>query len=237
LKSLRERLKATDDEAARIQTEVLKQAGWDRAKLASLGDLEERAKAVGAELKQFAEKELEPLPVFRQLVEQAAALTEASGKRFAERKADALDAAGQAYDEKVEQAADDRSRRPLRTALRRIDHVLNSLKDDPKDQKPTGENGGQGGAGDMPPGGGQGNPDEQNTGVPQLAQLKALRAIQAELNDRTREFAKAHPDTAKLSDADREELDELEQSQREVADLFEKIKPAFEKKAGGIPDL
>lgn len=237
LKSLRERVKAADDEAARIQAEVLKQAGWDRAKLASLGDLEERASTVAAELKQFADKEMEPLPVFRQLTEQAATLTEQAGKRFAERKADALDAAGQAFDEQVEKVADDRTRRPLRTALRRIDHVLNSLKDDPKQQGGNKENNGQGG-GDMPPGGegGGGQEQQQTGGVPQLAQLKALRAIQAELNDRTREFAKTHPDAAKLSDADREELDELEQSQREVADLFEKIKPALEKKTGEQPD-
>jgi hypothetical protein len=189
------------------------------------------------ELKQFSEKELEPLPVFRQLIEQAATLTDQAGKRFGERKADALDAVGQAFDEQVEQAGDDRSRRPLRTALRRIDHVLNSLKEDPKPMGGDPENKGAGG-GDMPPGGGDGEGQAgQQGGVPQLAQLKALRAIQAELNERTRDFAKQHADLSKLSDADREELNELEQSQREVADLFEKIKPAFEKNAGGLSDL
>jgi hypothetical protein len=237
LKGLRERLKATDDEAARIQADVLKQAGWDRAKCVSLGDLEDRAKAVADELRQFAEKELAELTVFKQLVDQAADLTATAGKRFGERKSDSLGLIGEALDEKAEAAADDRTRRPLRTALRRIDLLLNSLKDDPKDQKKDG--GGQGG-GDMPPGGGGegGMPPgggKQNGGVPPIAQLKALRALQADLNDRTREFDRVHPDRAKLTDDDREELDELEKAQREVADLFEKIKPAFEKMLqGGI---
>jgi hypothetical protein len=227
VKALRDRLQATDDEAARIQADVVKQAGWDRAKAASLGDLEDRAKAIAEELRAVAEKELSPLPVYKQLSEQAATLTDTSAKRFAERKGDALDAIGQPFDEKAEQASDDRTRRPLRTAIRRIDHVLDSLKEDPKERQKQGE-GGQGG-GDMPPGGGAGSEPEQNSGVPPLAQLKALRAIQADLNDRTRAFAKDRPDKVQLTDADREELEEMEQAQREVADLFEKIKPAFEK--------
>jgi hypothetical protein len=229
VKSLRERLKATDDEAARIQAEVAKQEAWDRAKIASLGDLEDRAKAIAEELRKFAEKELEPLPVFKQLAEQAATLTDTAAKRFAERKDDALDSIGQPFDPKAEQGADERTRRPLRSAIRRIDHVLDSLKEDPK--KPGGSNAGQGGGGDMPPGGGVGESGgaDQNTGVPPIAQLKALRSIQAELNDRTREFAEAHPDPEKLTEADREELLEMEEAQREVARLFEKLKPAFEK--------
>jgi hypothetical protein len=228
LKAVRERLKATDDEAGRIQQGVLKQGGWDRGLIASLGDLEDRAKAVADEIRGFAGKELDPLPVFKRLADQAATLTDAAAKRFAERKTDALDAASQPFDPKAEEAADDRTRRPIRTALRRLDHVLDSLKDDPK-PKPM-DGGDQpmgGGGGDMPPMGGGGG--DQPSGVPQLAQLKALRGIQAELNDRTKEFATAHPDAAKLSDADREELDELERSQREVAELIEAMKAAFEK--------
>lgn len=231
LKAVRERLKATDDEAGRIQEAVIKQGGWDRGRIASVGDLEDRAMAVAGELRQFADQELDKLPVFKQLAGQAATLTDTAAKRFAERKADALDAAGQPFDPTAEAAADDRTRRPLRTALRRIDHVLDSLKDDPKDKPADGGGPNQpGGAGDMPPGGGGGaGGGEQNSGVPPLAQLKALRAIQAELNDRTREFAKTHPDADKFTDADKEELQELERSQREVADLIDQMKAAFEK--------
>ena len=66
--------------------------------------------------------------------------------------------------------------------------------------------------------------------VPPLAQLKVLRSLQAELNDRTAEFAKAHPDPDKLTDEEKAELRELEQSQREIAELFEQMAKLFEKK-------
>lgn len=229
LKGIRDRLRATDDEAARIQAEVLKKKAWDRAKVVSLGDLEDRAKAVAEELRQFTAKELEQLPVYKQLAEQAATQTDAAAKRFGERKNDTLDALGEAFDPVGEAVADDRTRRPLKTAIRRLNHILDSLAEDKKPpadgQTPMDPMGGQGGGGgNMGMGGG-----EQPGGVPPLAQLKALRSIQAELNDRTREFDTAHPDKTKLTQADREELEELERSQREVAELFDKVKGEFEK--------
>ena len=174
----------------------------------------------------FAEKQLEPLPVFKQLTEQAANLTEKSGKLFGERKADALDNAGQPFDKKAEQATDDRTRRPLKTALRRLDHILESISEKPKPM-PMGEKPMGGPMPQMP--GGEGEPPMKPPGgVPPLAQLKALRAIQAEVNERTAALAKLQPDKEKLNDADREELDELEMTQREVAELLEKIAPDFQ---------
>ncbi len=227
LKALRERVKATDDEAGRIQADVLKEAAWDRAKIASLGDLEDRAAAIADELRTFAEKQLEPLPVFKQLTEQAADLIDKSGKLFAERKAETLDNAGQPFDKKAEGATDDRTRRPIKTALRRIDHILEAIGEKPKPMTM--------GAAPMPmperPGGDPPMPMPEGKmpgGVPPIAQLKALRAIQAEVNERTAALAKIQPDQSKLNDADREELDELEKTQREIADLLEKIAPAFQ---------
>ena len=226
LKALRDRLKTTDDEAGRIQADVLKEMGWDRAKIASVGDLEDRAKVVAEELRGFAEKQLEPLPVFRQLTEQAADLTEKSGKLFGERKLEALDNAGQPFDKKAEQATDDRTRRPIRTALRRLDHILESIRSNPKPM-PMGAAPMPMGMPEMP--GEMPMPEgKMPGGVPPLAQLKALRAIQAEVNERTAALAKLQPDKTKLNDADREELDELEKTQRDIADLLEKIAPAFQ---------
>ena len=64
--------------------------------------------------------------------------------------------------------------------------------------------------------------------MPPLAQLKVLRALQAELNQRTAEFAKDHPDPGKLTDEERDELKELEQAQREIAALFEEMVKLFQ---------
>ena len=58
-------------------------------------------------------------------------------------------------------------------------------------------------------------------------QLKVLRSLQAELNQRTAEFAKEHPDKAKLTDEERDELKELEDAQRDIAKLFQEIAKLF----------
>ena len=226
LKAIREKFAAADAEAARLQAEVLKQMGWDRGKLASLGDMDERIGTVAGELRKFAEKNFEPLPVFKQLAEQSVESAERSAKRFAERKLDALDAIGETHDAKLEAIADDRSRRPLKTAIRRIDHILEALKEDAKKEQPKAEPPMPA----MPP---EGEPMPKPMGeqpAPPTAQIKALRALQVELNERTAAFAKAHPDRMKLNETDREELEELERSQREVAELFQKLAPAFQMK-------
>jgi len=229
LKGIRDRLQATDDEAARIQAEVLKKKEWTLPLEKSLRTAGETVTTVGEELKQFTEKELKDLPVFNRLAEQAATLAESAAKRIGERQEQIKDASGDPFDPVAEAAADDRTRRPLKTAIRRLNHILDSLAEDPKkgggDQPKPGDPMEQ--PGGDPGGAGQGGP--QQNGVPPLAQLKALRGIQAELNTRTREFDTAHPDKSKLTDADREELQELERSQTEVAELFDKLKGEFEK--------
>lgn len=230
LKGLRDRLKAADDEAGRIQAEALKRKEWPLSLEKSLRDLGEVVSAVGEEVRTFAEKELEPLTVYKRLATQAATQSAAAAKRIGERQELIKDSSGDPFDPVAEAAADDRTRRPLKTAVRRLNHILDSLAEDPKKDQPpppSDQPGGGGGGGDMPGGMGQGGPPPN--GVPPLAQLKALRSIQAELNTRTRDFEAAHPDKAKLTEADREELEELERSQREVAELFDKLKEEFEK--------
>jgi len=64
--------------------------------------------------------------------------------------------------------------------------------------------------------------------VPPLAQLKILRALQEELNLSTAEFARAHSNSDKLTDEERDELKELEIAQREIAALFGQISKLFD---------
>jgi hypothetical protein len=60
-------------------------------------------------------------------------------------------------------------------------------------------------------------------GIPEVAQLKALRAEQLDLNDRTEGFAKRHPNINNLGDDQRRELERLEQDQRSLQELFQQI--------------
>src|SRR5205823_4425957 len=104
-----------------------------------------------------------------------------------------------------------RVRRPMSLALRRLEQVLEALQPDDAKAKKVEKK-----AGPPPAGGGMMPPmpvgDRPGNGdlIPPLAQLKALRALQAELNLQTAEFDKLHPERDKLTDEAREELKELE---------------------------
>lgn len=127
------------------------------------------------------------------------------------------------FDDKLEETMQGDIVRWQETALRRLDQFLDALKPDKELRQPNNDNagggaGGQGGA----PGGPQGGirrPAGED--VPLLAQLKALRALQAELNERTAEFAKKRLDLTKLNEIDKEELALLRKMQRDVADLIQ----------------
>ena len=62
-------------------------------------------------------------------------------------------------------------------------------------------------------------------GIPPLAQLKLLRALQEEVNERTEAFAKAHPDPSKLTPEQQTELDAVRSAQAELAALLEELAP------------
>ena len=60
-------------------------------------------------------------------------------------------------------------------------------------------------------------------GIPPLVQYKLLRAMQTEINKKTEDFARQHPDVKKLSDGEAAELKALQNEQKEIADLLDDI--------------
>lgn len=223
LKALRDRQKATVAEAARLGAAAAKAKRWDRPLLSGLSDLEERQKTVATDLHSAAEKKFVDLPVFQKLAAQAEIAMERAARAVADRKDDAITA--DQFDPETETAANDRVQRPMKLALRRLDQILSAVGNDEKDKPstptdpatkpepaPAGEPAGE-------------PPAPPPSGVTALAQLKALRAVQADLNEATAEFAKAHPDLAQLTDDEKDELRDLEQTQRDVAELFDKLAP------------
>lgn len=225
LKALRDRQKAAESEAVRIGNAAVQAKAWTRPLLASLTDLEDREKNLAGEVRTFLEKNLAELPVFRKLAQQSADAMDRASRAASERKDDALADAGADLDPASERIAHQRILRPSRIALRRLDQILESLQEKPKpqtSQKPSDPKNPAGEPQPAPEAGPQHQP-----GIPNLAQLKALRAIQAEVNQTTAEFAKSHPDTTKLSDDEKDELKELEQTQREIAELFDQLAPTL----------
>lgn len=227
IKALVERQAAAGTEADRIHGLMMKNKKWERPLLASYADLEERERVLADEVRLLGEKEFAPLPVLARLLTEAATAMEGAANKAKTRREDAIDAdPAAAFDPELEAANDRKVKRPMALATRRLEQLLDALKQEPPKATPKKEN--QPDAGPMAPmnpmSGGSGNDDI----VPPLAQLKVLKALQAELNERTAEFAKAHPDKDKLTDDELEELKELEQAQRDIATLFEHMARLFE---------
>jgi hypothetical protein len=235
VKALLERQRAAVAEAKRIHAELAQTKKWDNALRTSYSDLDEvREKEIAVEVRKLAETEFAPLPVFARFLTDSATAIDTARERIKTRCDDADPDA--AFDAELEASNDRKVMRPMELALRRLDQLAEALKpDDPKKQpdKKKG-NAGQPKPPNPPQAGGGPNGGERDV-VPPLAQLKALRTLQADLNERTAEFAKDHPDPAKLTDEEKAELKELEQAQREVAELFEKMAKLFEKEKKDAP--
>ncbi|MBX9581086.1 MAG: hypothetical protein K2X87_12325, partial [Gemmataceae bacterium] len=227
-KALRDRQAALLAEADRLQEKVLADKEWSRPVQTSYGDLEDAERALAVEVRALADRELAGLPVFLRVVKDAAGAMDKAADKVRDRVKEAGDTdPDAAFDPDLEKAHAGRVRRPMALAVRRLDQLLDALK--PDQPKPNGGGGGQQG-GDGPMGGGGPMPEGQGGNdevVPPLAQLKALRALQADLNERTAEFDKAHPDRGAMSDEERDELKELEDAQAEITALFEEMAELF----------
>lgn len=229
VKALLERQKAAVVEANRIQEKVLADKKWSRPLLQSYKDLEDRERALAVEVRTMAEREFAELLVFERIVKDAADAIEKAAEKAKLRRQDALDTdPDTAFDPDLEKANAGRVRRPMDLAVRRLQQVLEALKPENEAAKKSEKKDGPmpGGSGGPMPMGGMGNGDV----IPPLAQLKALRSLQAELNVQTVEYDKLHPTRDKLTDEDRDELKELEEAQREIALLFEEMAKLFQMK-------
>jgi hypothetical protein len=192
LKSLRERqetiVKATDEyEKIRGEHDGLLTIA-QRNGIRSLGRIQEGLKDETAEL---IEK-LEGAPVFALTLKRAAGNMEEAAGRLHTVKTDEL------------------TQRATRSAARRIQQLLESLKPDrPKegDQQQGGGN----------PGGGAGG--QGGDGIPPEAQIKMLKALQEEINERTDYYDELRRRKKELTPEQYAEIDRLQADQGTLADL------------------
>jgi DNA repair exonuclease SbcCD ATPase subunit len=220
LKRIKERQDALRAESVRIQTAVQQLGNWTRGLRASLGNLAENQKGLGGETAEVARRDLGAAPVFAKLVRRSAEAMEHAGRRFATMV-------------KAPPAArslpDAEAAKQQGLALRRLKQLLDALKDAQAEApRPLTRPGGNPGR-EPGPGGNRGGDDS----IPPTAQLKLLRAMQKELNERTEAFRKKHPDLEKLGPKEKAELRGLRQEQKEIADLLgELTRPAGERAEG-----
>ncbi|CAN5615712.1 hypothetical protein BH11PLA2_BH11PLA2_41470 [soil metagenome] len=227
LKAFLERQKAAVAEFERLSAAAKKGERWDRPLIASLASLAEQEESQAKELAAVIESKLSEAPVFQKLLEQAASRMTSAASRLRERKDDALSAGK--YIAETEAAGDAVCRKPMLEALRRLEQIVQSLEPGKPQPKPMDEKK------PMPMGEPPMGPKKPGIGLPSLAQLKALRDWQADVNAGTVAFAKSHPDPAKLTDDQRSELAELQAAQQTIAKLFEALRASLQPPAEELP--
>jgi hypothetical protein len=157
---------------------------------------------------------------------------EGAGQNMQQRKEGALKRPLREALEKEELAGEeklqDKTVKLQKEASRRLERLMDAIKPEPGvAQRPKKQE--EGKQGDQGP-----KKDEKNAkkggvqgdGIPPLAQLKALRAEQQEVNDRTREFAERHPNEANLGPNEQAELGALRADQERLFELFSKMSAA-----------
>ena len=202
------------EEAARIHGVVKKAGKWERPVRTSLNDLRQQQQGLAGEVRALLEKKFQNAAVFGRMLRQSADAMDLAAKRMDNR----LEAAEVGpFDPELEDIADVGVQGQQKLALKRLDQLLDALKPDKPDEAPPPPAGG-GMPPDMPP---MGMP--MGDQLPPLAQLKALRSLQADIAERTEAFDKAHPDRAKLNDDEVAELESLEKMQLDVAELIKQL--------------
>jgi hypothetical protein len=215
IKALRDRMQRLQDEAARIHGVVKKAGKWERPVRTSLNDLRQQQQALAGDVRALLEKKFADAAVFGRMLKQSADAMDLAAKRMDNR----LEAAEVGpFDPELEDIADAGIQGQQKLAVKRLDQLLEALKPDkPGEAPPPPAAGGM--PPDMPPMGGM-PPGDQ---LPPLAQLKALRALQADIAERTEAFDKAHLDRTKLNDDEVAELESLQSMQIDVAELIKQL--------------
>jgi hypothetical protein len=201
LKRLKERHERLLGETERLNKEMLEQKGWTRTLRGSLGDLAEWERGLADEAESLAERDLASAEVFARQLRRAAEAMKQAGQAFAGH-------AGKVRETDTTQPEE--AARLQQQAHRRLQSLLDALKSEDGEAMRGGANRGASGQGRSP-----------GDGIPPTAQLKLLRTMQAEVNEQTKEFANKHPDPARLTPAEKKELESLQREQKSIADLVE----------------
>jgi hypothetical protein len=215
LKNVRDREQRLLDESIRIHGQVKKDKKWERPVRTSLNDLRQQQEALANEVRALIEKKFTNAAVFGRMLRQSAEAMDLAAKRMDSRLESAEIGP---FDLELEDIADAGIQGQQKLALKRLDQLLESLKPDRQDATPIGGMGGGGMPPELPMGAGR--PADQ---LPPLAQLKALRSLQADIAERTEAFDKAHPDRARLNDDELAELEALQKMQLDVAELIKEL--------------
>ncbi len=215
LKGLKERQDAAIERTQELHKKVLERKEWTPGLQQTLDADKMTQDGLAQEARSLQEK-IKEAKVFEHVMDKAAKAMDKAADAMAERK----DQAAKRKQWKDEDIKDEERRHAdivkLQTqATQRLQRLLDALKEEPqaaqapKDQQPM-----------------EGGDDQQprmrppGDGIPPIAELKALKAEQLDVNEQTKEFALRHPNVDNLNEGERRELSELEAEQRRLREIF-----------------
>jgi len=102
-------------------------------------------------------------------------------------------------------------------ALARLNKLLEALKMDGSAAMKPARSKGNRAQGDEP------SSQPEGDGIPSIVELKLLRTMQADVNERTEAFSRDHLDLKNLTEPEKTQLQELHREQQEIADLLEEL--------------
>ncbi|HEY7326567.1 MAG TPA: hypothetical protein VH592_02935 [Gemmataceae bacterium] len=212
IRPLKERQEALTADTTRSQETVQQKGEWSRLLRSDLQRKRDAQKGLGEETAELAEKRLSKAPVFARLMRRASeAMTTASERMTTVAK------------EQVspKELPDAETARLQQLAQRRLTQVVEALKETAEKMEQSKDSGG-GGAGDEG-GGDAARSSPPSDGIPPLAQLKLLRDLQKDINERTETLKKQHPDLKKLPEKDQAVLESIRKDQQDVAELIDEM--------------
>jgi hypothetical protein len=221
IKALRDREQRMLDEAERLHRAVLEEKKWDRPRRVSLNDLKRAQESLAGEVRTLNEKKGSTGSVFERMMNHAVDAMELASRRLDQR----LETSELGpFEADLEGIAQTGIVRQQKLALKRLDQLIETLSTKPEQQAAPPKLDG------MPPEPKEANnepppPQEAADKLPPLAQLKALRSLQADIAERTEAFDKAHPNRDDLNDDEVAELEALQKMQLDVAELIKSLAP------------
>jgi hypothetical protein len=226
LKALKERQDEAIDRGKEFTKRLLARKTWNDALGRSLEADTTAQEGLAKEVRSLKEK-LKEARVFEHIMERSAKSMDEAVGVMRDRKQQGMAQgqvdlkAGQMQDEDQLEFDSQKSKETLKhqtQAGERLQRLLDSIKEElakkPPEKK---QDAAKEGDPEQPPDGPKARPGD---GIPPMAQLKALRAEQIDLNERTDEFTRRNPDTMKLNAEQRRGLEQLQLDQRNLQELF-----------------
>ncbi len=233
LQGLKERQDAAVERSKEFHRKLLAKKTWTDALGRTLEGDANAQEGLAKETRSLKEK-IKEARVFEHIMERAAKSMDEAVQAMKDRKTEGMTErqrdpkAGEPWgkeDIKAENDSHEETIKHQAQAAQRLTRLIESIKEELAKKRPEKKDSAEAknGEGDQPK-------MRAADGIPSVAQLKALRSEQVDLNDRTGEFSKRHPNTTNLTPEQRRELEQLEVDQRNLQDLFRQITANAEKK-------